>query len=461
MDIVAQAFQWVLGLQGFVLLPLILLILSLAFGMKPHAALRAVLTVGVGFVGIFLVFDFFVAQIGPAVKAIALRTGIDRTVLDLGWPPFAKATWAFPMAPLLILLVMGLNMLLLALRATRTVNIDVWNYWHFIFGAALVYQATGSEWLAAGAALLLSLVMVKLCDLSASRFEALSGLDGIGCTTASGLVYYPLGRATDRIVGRVPGLRRISGSPERLKERLGLLGEPMAIGFVIGLGLGLAAGFEVRALAAFAVSIAAVMHVLPIMAGILGQGLLSISGAIKDFTLRRLPRFGKLYIGIDLAVLTSKPAVVVTGVLLMPVGIALGLLLPGVKVIPIGDLGGVVGTVSIVVAATGGNMFRAFLAGVPMMALALYVSTAMAGANTAFLAAARAMPAGYDGQVTSVLDGGNWMRALLAWASAGDPWAIAVIGAIGAGLLAWAIVRRKRGRRSPPIAQTAQIDKNG
>ena len=49
--------QYILGFGPTVMLPLVLFILALFFKVKPAKALRSSLTVGIGFVGIYAIFD--------------------------------------------------------------------------------------------------------------------------------------------------------------------------------------------------------------------------------------------------------------------------------------------------------------------------------------------------------------------------------------------------------------------
>ncbi|SQI91726.1 PTS system protein [Klebsiella oxytoca] len=123
--------QYVLGFGPTVLLPLVLFFLALFFKVKPAKALRSSLIVGIGFVGIYAIFDILTSNVGPAAQAMVERTGISLPVVDLGWPPLAAITWGSPIAPFVIPLTMLINVAMLALNKTRTVDVDMWNYWHF------------------------------------------------------------------------------------------------------------------------------------------------------------------------------------------------------------------------------------------------------------------------------------------------------------------------------------------
>jgi len=132
------------------MLPLIIFAMALIVRMRLRDAFLVGLRLGVGFAGVFIVFDFFVAQISPAVEAISHVRGLDFPVLDVGWPPLAAITWSSLIGPLSIPFVILLNVIMVSLRWTRTVFIDLWNVWQFALMGALVQAASGSLWLGMG-----------------------------------------------------------------------------------------------------------------------------------------------------------------------------------------------------------------------------------------------------------------------------------------------------------------------
>ena len=46
---------------------------------------------------------------------------------------------------LIIPICLGVNFLMLITKTTRTVNIDLWNYWHFAFIGAVAYFVMGQS----------------------------------------------------------------------------------------------------------------------------------------------------------------------------------------------------------------------------------------------------------------------------------------------------------------------------
>ncbi|MGU3218791.1 PTS transporter subunit IIC [Staphylococcus aureus] len=66
--------------------------LGLFFRQKIGAAFRSRL-IGVAFVGIFLVIDLLVKNLGPAAQAMVKNLGVSLNVIDVGWPATSIA-WA-------------------------------------------------------------------------------------------------------------------------------------------------------------------------------------------------------------------------------------------------------------------------------------------------------------------------------------------------------------------------------
>lgn len=427
MNFINDAVNYILSFKAYVMLPMLMFIICMIIRMKVTKALTHCITLGIGFIGIFIVFDYFVGKIGPVIESIVKSTGSSMNVLDVGWPPMAAITWSFKLAPLMILIIIGVNIVMLLFKLTSTVNIDIWNYWHFIFTSQLVYFITSNILLAIAAGIAAMILTVKLGDWSAERVAKISGLKGISITTLSGQAYYPIGIIMDKIMNHIPGLNKVNANPENIKKRLGFFGEPMFIGLVMGAGLGIAAGYNVKDVFDLAFSIAAVVFILPRMCSILGEGLMPISDGAKAYILKKFPSMKNAYIGMDLAVLVGNPAAVVTGILLMPVALVLALILPGVRFIPLGDLPNLIGATVLIVVACRGNVIRSMIASIPVIIGKLYVASAMADTYTTLAQKANFSVKGYNGTITSFLDGGNLLRTWFAFLFSGKLWAVLLL----------------------------------
>ncbi len=127
-----------------VLLPIVIFIIALVLGAKAGRAFRAAVTIGVAFIGINLVLGLMLGSIGDVAKAIVTNTGIHRDIVDVGWPSAAAIAFGSSVGLWVIPIGIAINIALLLLRWTRTLNVDVWNFWHFAFVGSLATAATNS-----------------------------------------------------------------------------------------------------------------------------------------------------------------------------------------------------------------------------------------------------------------------------------------------------------------------------
>lgn len=422
-----SAVMYFLSFKSYVVLPVIIFILAMVFRIKITTAIKSALTIGIGFIGIFMTFDYFIKIINPVVQALIKRSGLHLNVLDGGWPPLAAIAWSFKLAPLLIVLFMLINIVMLVLKKTRTVDIDIWNYWHVILGSSMVYSVTGNVVLAILAAMISFFIVLKLAEWTAPMANKFSGMKGICFPHLEGITYFPLALLANKIMDKIPGFNKLDTNPEKIQQKLGLLGEPMILGFIMGMALGIGGGYDIKSVSDLAVGFAAVIYILPKMCEILGSSLIPISEGMKVFINKHFPDLGETYIGLDIVVVFGNASVVVTALLLIPVALILAFVLPGINFIPLGDLTSLMVPIGFICIATNGNVIRSFIIGVPMMIGNLYIASIMAGFFTKMAVTSNYQISGYNGKFTSFLSGGNFYRFWLIKAFSGEFLALILI----------------------------------
>lgn len=409
MQLLNRIITYFLSFQPYVLLPIIIFILALIFKIEIKTSIKSSLKLGIGFIGIFMTFDYFVEIIRPVVAVIIDRIGLNMPVLDVGWPPLAAITWSFNLAPLLLVILMLTNTIMLIMNKTKTVNIDIWNYWHIIFLGVMVFYITNSVLITFVISILSFILTLKLAEWTAPMINKSLGMDGICIPHLSGAIHYPLALIGNKVIDKIPGLNKINADPEAMQNRLGLFGEPMIIGLILGLILGISADYEIKEILEIGIRFSAVIFILPKMGGILGESLIPIAEGMKTFIQEKLPNTGERFIGLDVAVLFGLPANIVTTLLLIPTSIVFAIILPGVNFIPLGDLTNLLVPVAFITIATKGNIIRSYLLGIPMVIGTLYM-----GSWIAPLLTEMALKVDYEvvagGTFTSFLDGGNLFR---------------------------------------------------
>ena len=426
------------------MLPMIIFVIAIAVRVPLQRALFSTVALAAGFAGVFIAFDFFVANISPAVRQLSLARGLSFPVLDVGWPPLAAITWASPLAAISIPLVLLANLVLLAVGWTRTIYIDIWNYWHFAFMGALVMSTSGSLWLGLSAALVLAIYCFKMTEWTAPNVERETGLKGISVSPISVNGLVPYFASVDWLLDRIPGIKAIHYNPERKTQTasgatdelsaLDMLSEPMVIGVVMGLALALAADYGLKDALELSVHIAAVMFLLPKSAGLIGEAMIPITTALRAQVERHFPKRKNLVVAMDTGFLMHHKSVVVTVLLLMALAVLIALVLPGNRVLPLGDLPNVISVMSLSVLMMRGNVFRAVVAGIPVIITFLWVASSMAPAYTELAHQAPAFKAEGMGLITAFTDGGHQFRYWLYALYQAKGWAIVVLPLVGAGI---------------------------
>ena len=326
----SHVVSYILSLGAPVMMPIILTLLGLLLGQGLAKSFRAGLTVGVGFIAVGLVVGLLINVVGPKAMAFAGVLGVKLDILDVGWPMGAAVSFASPIAAILIPAVLFLNVILVVLKVTRTVDVDLWNYWHFIYTGALIQAATGSSLLGVVGACITALVIFKMADWTAPAVEHHFGLAGISLPHTETINWAPLMYALERIQQKIPGLARLEADPTAVRKRLGLLGEPILMGAMLGVLLGALGGVPLwkahaygallKEVLTLAVTMSAVLVVLPKVVAILMEGLIPISEGARDYLQRRFPGRDVL-IGLDAAVVIGHPANMAVALLCIPIAL--------------------------------------------------------------------------------------------------------------------------------------------
>lgn len=422
-------------LGATVLLPIVIFIIAVVLGAKVGRAFRAAVTIGVAFIGINLVLGLMLNSIGDVAKAIVTNTGIHRDIVDVGWPSAAAIAFGSSVGLWVIPIGIAVNVALLLLRLTRTLNVDVWNFWHFAFVGSLATAATGSLGYGLAVAALVAALALLFADWSARAVQQFYGIPGVSVPHLASAQILPIAIVLNWVIDRIPGINKINISTETIEKRFGVFGEPVVLGLIIGLVLGAIAyynagdfGTVLSKVLTTGMTLAAVMLLLPRMVKVLMEGLLPVSDAAQEFVRKRTGD-RELLVGLDSAILIGHPAAISSSLILVPIAIILSVILPGNRVILFADLAVIPFIVAMTAPLLKGNVFRMVVVGTVTLALGFYVANALAPLFTsAAISSGFKMPENAV-QITSAVDGFLWVPYVIIEAIQG-------LGIAGLGLLA-------------------------
>jgi len=210
MQFIVDIFSYISALGVTVVMPIIITILGLALGAGLGKSLRAGLMVGVGFVGLFLVINNLLGStLAPAVQTMVERFGLSLSVVDVGWPAAAAIAMGSQVGIFIIPLGLLVNFIMLFTNTTQTVNVDIWNYWHFAFTGSLVAIATNNFWFGIAAAVINMILIMVLGDVTAPLVEESLGLQGVSLPHGFTAAFAPIAMGVNWIIDRIPGLNKL------------------------------------------------------------------------------------------------------------------------------------------------------------------------------------------------------------------------------------------------------------
>lgn len=421
MDTIVNVVNVILDAGATTILPISIFIIGLIFGTGFKKAFKSGITLGIGFTGINLVLSLLDNQLAPAAQAMAENAGVELNIIDVGWPGSAAGAFAMPIAAILIPIILVVNVILIILKVTKTLNVDIWNFWHMIAAGTIGYYVTGgSIWAAVIITIIFETAILVLADKTQPWVQNFYGLEGITFPTGSVLGHGLLGVPIAWLVGKIPGIKKLNVDSEDIQNKFGIFGEPMMIGLILGFVIGLL-GFGISSTQAIVdafgvgIAMASVMYLMPQMVRILMEGLTPISDAAGEWMHKRFP--GRdLFIGVDAALAVGHPGVLSTSLILVPITLVIAIFLPGNNVLPLGDLVGITFLIVMILPASKGNLVQSIISGAIMMVFVLLMATALAPLHTAMLEGTGF--AAEAGQLnTSLTTSGSPLNYIMYWIS--------------------------------------------
>lgn len=394
METIKIIFDFITGFGSSVMVPIIITILAMVLGASFGRALRAGVTVGIGFLAINLVIGLMFQYLGPAAEMLIKNWGVELTAIDVGWPVGAAIAFGTQIGSMIFIIGLLVNIIMLVLKLTKTVDIDLWNYWHWAYTGSLVFVVSNSLILGIIAAALHAIFSLKVADLTAPVIQKYFNWPDIsiaqGFATASMILVWPIiklfdliGFAKDPVVTKDEKGDKVlpatgAANLENIRERFGVFGEPLMIGLLLGLLIGLLAyvpaGLSVKEVlykvTQLAVAMAAVMLLMPRVVAILMEGLIPLSEQAREFLQKRFAG-REFYIGMDSAILIGEPTTLTVAFILVPITLLLAVIIPGNRLLPFADLAATPFFICMLTPFARGNFWRILVGGTIMMAILL------------------------------------------------------------------------------------------
>lgn len=385
MDVLLNIVNYILGFGAAVFVPLIMLIIGLIVKMSFKDAFFAALTLGIAFTGMNVLINFMTGAITPAAQGLAEATGISLPAVDVGWPALSAIAWAWPLGVLCFPLLMVINLIMLLLKLTDTLNVDFWNCWTKLLTTVLTYYLCAAAGMPEGVANAMGFVAasvqiileLKIGDAFQPTIERITGIPGVTVPHAMMLtatVAYPI----ERLLEKIPAIENNNADAKWLRKKIGIFGENAVMGFIIGTAMGAIAYRDVQQALTLGVQAATALQLFPMVSKLFMQALSPISDAVGDFMKARF-KGRELIIGLDWPILAGSNELWVTCILLIPFELILAFVLA-----PVGNIvlpfAGIVNICLVpgLLMVSNGNIIKMLIEGIIITPVYLLVSSSFA-----------------------------------------------------------------------------------
>ena len=358
MEVVLKFFQGFINMGASTLLPFVIAILGIFFGMKIGRAIKAGLLVGIGFQGLVLAVNLLITSVTPAMQYYKdLGSGYD--TLEIGFAALGAASWTTPFAVLVIPAIIIANLILVRLKVTKP--------------GALAYALTKNAVIGFIVAFACGMAVLFFGQWIAKPWQEFFGLEGTTCTCLCFVAWaYPICYLLNKIIDVIPGLNKVDVDMTKIGEKLGIFGDPAVIGIFAGVFLGVITKQSPADIVTMAMGVAAAMVLIPRMVSIMMEGLSPLGQAASEYAHRKVGEDADIYIGMDIALGLGDPACITCTAIMIPVTVLLVFLVPGMRFFPLSLLAEVCYMTPMVVLSSKGNLVRSLIGMTLMMYLTLF-----------------------------------------------------------------------------------------
>lgn len=376
-----------------VLMMLVLTIISVAVGVKFTKALEGGIRLAVSITAIGAIMGILTGGFADALQAFVERTGIELSITDVGWAPLATITWGSPYTLYFLLVMIIVNIVMLFLNKTNTLDVDIFDIWHLaITGLFAMYM---------GANLLVTTILVIFIgvlkilnsDLMKPTFNDLLDAPEENPMTTTHMNYMmnPIVMVFDKIIDKVlPFLDKYDFDAAKLNSKIGFWGSKFAIGIYLGLFVGFLAGMKLMDIFQLAFTAATCLELFSVIGQWFIESVEPLSQGIADFANKKLGG-RQLNIGLDWPFIAGRAEMWAAANVLAPIMLLLAIILPGNKLLPLGGIIAMGLTPSLLV-VTRGKLIRMILIGAFMLPIFLWSGTLIAPYATSAAKAVNAFP---------------------------------------------------------------------
>lgn len=434
-----MAFQSLITLGMPLIMCLVLTIAALAMKAKLSKALEGGIKLALALTAMGIIINVLTSSFTPVMQKVVQATGVQLSIIDVGWAPLATITWGSVYTLFFIFVLVVVNLGMLFLGKTQTLDVDIFNMWHTaVVGLIVLYYSGNNLLLAAILVALIGVLKFINADLMKPTFNKLLNMPDANPTTTTHMNYMlnPVVMIFDTLFEAVfPYLDKYDFDASSLNKKIGFWGSKFAIGVYIGVVLGIAGRQSVKEIVTLAFTAGMCLELFSVVGSWFIAAVEPLSQGITNYMTEKLK--GKSYnIGIDWPFLAARSEMWTVANILAPVMFVMALLLPGSGIVPMGGIIAI-GLTPALLVVTRGKILRMLGIGIILLPLFLWSGLAIAPFVTVMAQAVGAFPSGIANSALithSTLEGPveKLLAILVGKAGYGVTNALAALGAVGA-----------------------------
>ena len=393
---------------NYITVPIIIFVICMIFGTPLKKSFASAALVGVGLKGMAFVTDAFGAILSPLVQQIVESTGLNLPALDIGWQAVASVAYSTEIGMAFIGVGLLFQIILWLVKVTDIfMPSDLWNNYSIIVWGSMLYQLSQNLVMAFVLMLFINLVTLLIAEVMQKRWSTYYHYPNCAMTAPHHMGDAPMYLVLNILLGKI-GLDKVRVDPEAIKKKIGFLGEPMYIGLIVGIILGVVGNItRLNTMAAWGqvanvtVTCAAVMAIFPKIAGLFASGFT----ALTDYSRKKLKKskYGQnreFIIAVNDALGYGEAATLTTGLLVIPFAVLMAFILPGNVVVPVMVLPSLPYMVEVPVSLSNGNILKSWIMACIVFCAKLAMASYWAATFTEVAAGA-----GFEAAITALAGG--------------------------------------------------------
>lgn len=401
-----KLFNSFIGLGGAAMMFIVLTLLALLFKAPLSKAVEGGLRMAIALTGMSAIISLLTEAFGPALNNFVSSTGIALSITDLGWAPLAVITWGSIYTLYFAFICILLNIFMLVLKTTETLNVDLFNIWNISIIGLLINHYANNIILTSIFVLFIYYMMLLNADAMKPTINQLLDYDDVNITTTAhpSFLIAPFAMIINKLIDiLLPFIDKYDFDAETLNKKIGFWGSKFAIGAYLGVFIGLLGQLSVAGIFTLAFTGGVALELFGLVGGWFGPAIEPLSNGVQTMMGKRL-RGRKLLIAIDWPIVASRAEVWAVVNILAPILLVVSMVLPGNKVMPLGGILLTVLTPALLI-VTGGRVIRMTIIGTVLIPIYLWSATMVANFITSASISMNNFPKGLEsGQLFTSID---------------------------------------------------------